>query len=560
MKYHTACILAFFAASAQGFTNPSSSVASSSFSSNTNGLFVRYATSAPTETSWRDLHQFNIALDKIAEQCSSTKKPVVSKAAECEELWQTQIKRNGEILPDTISFNTVLKAWNRCCSTLSECQRLKATIPTDYKRSVNIFTPLDAAKHATTLLLEQKDPPVDVASYNIVIDTWAKSRAAEAPEAAERVLKLMLDDNDVEADTFSYNGVLDAWANSGREDGLDKIVQIYHHMEGLQKQGKDIQPTIRTVNAILNAYAKVVSTYSRVGNYQERQHDKIEEYSEEAYELFVETKEKADKTGESMWMPDVMTYTILMDIYSKCGTYKATQKAENLLKELKKKFEESKNGSLKPNFRTYTALLTAWSRTRSDESPTRVEELLDEMKANPATQPNARTYTSAIQCWGKSSDSQKAKRVLKLLLAMKESHKTTGKNDVRPTIMTYNAAIDACAKCLGSREDQTEALKISFAILKSAEADDAVEVNSMTYSMVLHAVTKLLPSGPECSQVASALFEKAKKGGYVDQSVVRNVRACVGPKNMQKLFEGYADAGGLYDFDSFPNSWKRNIR
>ncbi|KAL3945758.1 MAG: hypothetical protein SGBAC_000147 [Bacillariaceae sp.] len=499
-------------------------------------------------------------LDKVAEQCSNTKKPVISKAAECEELWNTQIKRNGEIMPDTISFNTVLKAWNRCCSTLSECARLKSSIPTDFKCSVNVYTPLDAARHATTLLLEQKDPPLDVASYNIVIDTWAKSRAAEAPEAAERVLKLMLDNEDVEADTFSYNGVLDAWANSGREDGLEKIVQIYHHMEGLQKQGKDIQPTIRTVNAILNAYAKVVSTYSRVSNPQLRENDKIEDYSEAAYKIFVETKEKADTTGESMWVPDVMTYTILMDIYSKCGTYEATQKAVELLDELKAEFKKSKNKSLKPNFRTYTALLTAWSRTRSSESPSKVEELLDEMESNSATQPNARTYTSAIQCWGKSQDSQKAKRVLKLLLSMKESFKKTGRHDVRPTIMTYNAAIDACAKCLGSRAEQTEALKIAFAILKSAEADDAVVVNSMTYSMVLHAVTKLLPSGSECSSVASALFEKAKKGGFVDQSVVRNVRACVGPKNMQKLFEGYADERGIYDMDKFPNSWKRNTR
>ena len=182
------------------------------------------------------------------------------------------------------------------------------------------------------------------------------------------------------------------------------------------------------------------------------------------------------------------------------------------------------------------------------------------MKSNPATQPNARTFTSAIQCWAKSSDSQKAKRALKLLLTMKEMHKKSGRADIRPAIMTYNTAIDACAKCLGSREEQTEALKIAFAILKSAEADKNVEVNSMTYSMALFAVTKLLPSGPESSQVATALFEKAKKGGHVDQSVVRNVRACVGAKNIQELFEGHADASGQYNIDTFPKSWKRNVR
>lgn len=121
------------------------------------------------ETTWKDVQQFNIALDNMAEQCGDTQKPVISKAAECEQLWKYQNTLDVDIVPDTISFNTVLKAWNKCCSTLSECQRLKTTVPTDFKCSVNIFTPLDAARHATTLLLEQKDPPVDIASYNIVI-------------------------------------------------------------------------------------------------------------------------------------------------------------------------------------------------------------------------------------------------------------------------------------------------------------------------------------------------------------------------------------------------------
>ena len=165
MKFQLPCILAFFTASAQGFVAPSSSL----LHSNANVVSTRLATSVPMETSWKDLQQFNIALDIIAEECSNTRKPVVSKAADCEEIWRTQTKRNGDIQPDTISFNTVLKAWNRCCGTLAECNRSKITIPTDYKCSIDVYTPLDAARHATTLLLEQENPPLDVASYNIVI-------------------------------------------------------------------------------------------------------------------------------------------------------------------------------------------------------------------------------------------------------------------------------------------------------------------------------------------------------------------------------------------------------
>lgn len=374
-------------------------------------------------------------------------------------------------------------------------------------------------------------------------------------------MKLMLDDEIVEPDTFSYNGVLDAWANSGKEDGLAKIIKIYKHMEGLREQGKDVEPTIRTVNAILNAHAKIITRYTRVNKYQEKQQDKADAIAEAANELYLETKAKAEETGESFWEPDVMTFTILMDIYSKCGTYEATQKAESLLKELKEKHKKSNlNHIYRPNFRTYTTLVTAWSRTRSHESPKRVEELLEEMKEHQGTQPNARSYTSAIQCWAKSSDSKKAKHVLKILLSMKQMYKDSGRQDIRPTMMTYNAAIDACAKTMGTSDEQTEALKIAFAILKSVEADDSVQVNELTYSMVLHAVNKLLPTGPESSQVASAVFGKAKKTGHVDQAVVRNMRLCAEPRQLQEIFEGHMNSSGQYNIDTFPKSWTKNIR
>ena len=112
-----------------------------------------------------------------------------------------------------------------------------------------------------------------------------------------------------------------------------------------------------------------------------------------------------------------------MDVYAKCGSYDATQKAESLLQELKNDYAKTQDIRARPNFRTYTTLITAWSRTRSSESPARVEALLKEMGENQATKPNSRAYTSAIQCWAKSRDPLKAKRVLKLLLEMKEIHK-----------------------------------------------------------------------------------------------------------------------------------------
>lgn len=369
----------------------------------------------------------------------------------------------------------------------------------------------------------------------------------------------MLDNESLEPDSFSYNGVLDAWANSGREEALEKVMQIFHHMEGLKDEGKDVKPSIRTVNAIMNAHAKLATKYTSPPRYQDKEFDKATDCAVQAQKLLDDIKRKYEETGDEDWKPDVTTYSILMSVYSRCGSLDGTLKAEALLEELKAEFEKSGDGRSRPNYRTYTTLITSWSRTRSPESPARVEELLVEMGKNTATKPNSRAYTSAIQCWAKSRDPQKAKRVLKILLEMKELHKTSGNQDVRPTILTYNTAIDACARCQGSMEQQTEALKIAFAIFKSAKADPSVQVNQVTYSTVLKAVSLLLPSGAERNKVASVMFEKSKKAGVVEFATVKNLRKCVDHSVMLELMEGNADKNGNFNYGDLPGPWSRNV-
>ena len=332
-------------------------------------------------------------------------------------------------------------------------------------------------------------------------------------------------------------------------------------MEGLHKDGKNVKPTIRTVNAILNTYAKLATKYVSPARYQDKQYEKAAECASKAQDFLNESKMKYEETSDADWRPDVTSYTILMDIYSKCGDYDATQKAEKLLQELKDAYADTKDPRIRPNFRTYTTLITAWARTWSPKSPGRVEELLKEMSQDESTKPNSRAYTSAIQCWAKSKEPLKAKRVLKLLMEMKDMHKKTGQDDIRPTILTYNSAIDACARCQGSMEQQTEALKIAFAIFKSAQADAAIRVNGTTFSTVLKAVGYLLPAGNERNQVASAIFEKAKNAGMVEVNGVKTLRKCVDHVVMVKLMEGTAvDQYGNFDYYNMPAAWTKNTK
>jgi hypothetical protein len=367
----------------------------------------------------------------------------------------------------------------------------------------------------------------------------------------------MLDSDGIEPDTLSYHGVLDAWAHSGKDESLVKVKQIFQHMQGLYDSGKDVKPTIRTMNSIVNAHAKRATYYS--SQYENQDPEKAWKCATEAHQLLISFKQRYHDNGDPDDQPDVMTYTSVMDAFARCGNYKMTQQAELLLRELKGLYKKSNDPKLRPNFRTYTSLINAWSRTRSHESPGRVEFLLKEMGDDPVTRANTRTYTSVIQCWAKSRDGSKAKRALKILRDMKDNYKETGNEDIRPNVLTFNAAIDACARCQGTMEQQTEAIKIAFAILKATEVDDHVTPNNVTYSTLLRAVSYLLPAGAERNKVASAVFEKAKNAGLVDSTTVKNLRQAVDSEVMLTMFEGIADQNGSFDYNNVPAAWTKNV-
>ncbi|CAB9514780.1 Pentatricopeptide repeat-containing protein [Seminavis robusta] len=495
---------------------------------------------------YKDLREANKALDALAMKCGNpTSEPIISRADECQSQWENM--RGSSIEPDTVSFNTVLKAWGRCCHSLAEIKRNSANGGDDTAVSFTaddggvhndhpqVYTAKDAAERATLLLLSQEQEyengsvpesaRPDTYSYNEAIGAWAKSGVAEAPQNAERLLKRMLDHEYIRPDGISYNSVVDAWAYSGRKESIHKLVE-------------------------------------------EKNYDEARKTARDAEEYLTLMKERYEQTQDPDHMPDVMTYTAAMDTYGRCGHYTSTMRARALLEELKDLYEESGNPKLKPGVRTYTSLITAWSKTRSPDSTRYAEQLLEEMNNSGDTDlyPNARTYTAVIQAWGRSPDHNKAARSLKLLQALKERHNAatspSRKQALKPTLSTYNNALEACARCQGDLAQQTAALKIAFAILKAVnQKESGLQANAVTYATVLRACSFLLGPGAERNTVATAVFEKAKKAGMADFRVLFQLRKTVDSKQLAELLDGLPqDRNGIFDFNKAPPGWSRNVR
>ena len=139
-------------------------------------------------------------------------------------------------------------------------------------------------------------------------------------------------------------------------------------------------------------------------------------------------------------------------------------------------------------------------------------------------------------------------------------HKKSNDPGIKPTLFMYNAVITACAKCRGTPEQMNEALKIAFAVNKAITAAK-YEQNHVTYVSLINATCKLVPPSPERNDIVKAVFEKAKKSGHVDKSVLKSVQAAADRDLFYELLSTSMafDQYGNVDFDDIPHEWSKKV-
>jgi hypothetical protein len=82
----------------------------------------------------------------------------------------------------------------------------------------------------------------DTVSFNSVLKAWAESNVHDAPIQCEQILQRMqyLYENgqaDCEPNVVSFNTVLDSWAKSSRREAPERAEAILRHMVTLHEGG-----------------------------------------------------------------------------------------------------------------------------------------------------------------------------------------------------------------------------------------------------------------------------------------------------------------------------------
>jgi len=566
---------------------------------------------------YANLRAFNLALEDVAVECASTTKSfdVISRATFAEALvMKLEVEKadgTAPFDPDVVTYNTLMKVWAKAAQTLAEGrgrgdinQVINGLddVPDELTRG-GVYTAKDAADRALQILNEVEDKYLvgesnfgpNTFGYNIVLDGLSKCHAKDAPDKVEELFKKIrkwssegvptpVDELDEEGEEYA-NGDVSKWQHV-RPDAITYSIVMetlgqskeYGVMDRVQALLKDIQseyertgdaelkPVTRVANSAINSYLRNSGGQMR----HKTSNNKAWLNAKKVHDILNDLHKKWKETSDLSYRPDITTITMVIDAYGRCTDPAATERGEFLFEKIFKQWKESGDESLKPSSKTFTVMINAWAKTWDARSPGKVEELLKRMEemyaadveaGNSETskvKPSIRTYTAAMGAWVRSRDNKKSQHSLRILKKALDMYKESGDEGIRPTLYTYNTAIDACARSGGSPEQSAKALKIAFAVNKAIIAGK-LEANHVTYSTLLKAATKLLPAGEQRNEICRAVFTKCVTKGYVDSNVMKALEQAADRDVYYTLIGEAADRNGHVHFDEVPKEWCRNV-
>ena len=205
-------------------------------------------------------------------------------------------------------------------------------------------------------------------------------------------------DNDlIQPDIISYNAVLNAFAkektnfSKRRNNSCERADTLLVSMEnGLES--KDIVPNLISYNAVLLAYSNnEIPDVERMNSILNRMIEKEVE-------------------------PNLLTYTIFIKTFSRIKKVGHAQKAEDLLRALEWKYENGQV-NLKPDLVCYNSVIQAWANSHEKGSVTRAKQILKEMEdsGNSDLTPDAVSYTTIFTAMANNPRKFSVEYVLKML-------------------------------------------------------------------------------------------------------------------------------------------------
>mmetsp|Transcript_19457 Transcript_19457/g.29157 ORF Transcript_19457/g.29157 Transcript_19457/m.29157 type:complete len:594 (-) Transcript_19457:2-1783(-) len=446
-----------------------------------------------------DIRSFNDALQEIASKYSDTRRvqfDVISRAAAAEALVKKlESDPDAPYRPNINTYNIILKIWSKSAHSLAEGHGRgdinevfhaldDVSVPDDLMEVVNhISSAKDAADHCSTILtsLEQRylrgDTLVEpnAHTYNTVMDGWSKSRAKDASQHVQDLFLRMSQwssegvtttgDDDtgslvhtdatyweqIKPNKISYSLAIQSYRRrtfSNKMGDIESLVNTLEQEYEDSQHDSTLKPDIGVANAMIKTYMRNADYSSGGGGkFQQSMTGTSWKTAKKVNDIYIQWNKKFKNTGDIDFKPNVITTTMVIDAFGRCGDINATEKAQGIFQSMIKDWQETGDDRLKPSSKTFTAIITAWAKTKDPRSPHKAEELLslmeemyaEDVKEGRPTQllPHSQTYTAAITAWSRSLDNTKPQRALRILKKVIDLHKNMNDKRIKPTLISF---------------------------------------------------------------------------------------------------------------------------
>ena len=273
-----------------------------------------------------------------------------------------------------------------------------------------------------------------------------------------------------------FNSCIHAWASSGKgREGAYRAQELLAQLEALSSSGELDLPTGHSSS------------------------DNSEIVTEDYYDGIDTTSSELDDDDDTL-KPNVRTYSMVMNAWANVAKVEresgedAALHCEEILEKMEKAGES--DISVRPNLVAYVTSITCWARTNNVEyAASKAEHILNRMvdlyynehtSELPSLDGNVNKashdapFNSVITAYARSSDPYATERALAVLERLEASP------IISPTVTTYNAVIDACAK----HGEPERALEVLNKMKQMSIVPD-----STSYDTVLNAFAKCEKEG-----------------------------------------------------------------
>ena len=420
---------------------------------------------------------------------------------------------DSNVKPNTVCFNEVLYAW------------AKSQDPGALQRAEMLLTLMEDMHEAGN-----DDVAPNTRSYNIVLLAAGSGPKQDSAIRAQLFFDRMKESARIVPDAVSFNTIIEAYAKNGDEDTLDSISNLVD--EAYEAEGVVLNS---------NFFSGVISSLSRVG---------LRGATLTAERIVQEIKTR-NIDGEINTKMDTNIYNALINCWAKSGESEAPVRAEEILKLME---DESSKGNkkVKPDVQTYTSVIECWSKSTEPDAADRAESMLTRMVEEGHVLPSVHTYTTVIRALARSPHPDKAVRAQSILQRMKDDYRIAKNPGAQPTIVAYNALMNACEFTFGDIHNVEQAFKVACLAFDEMRQAPDLKLDHVTYGSFLGVINELVPKSDLRNEMIQLVFKRCCTDGQLGSLTLKKLKESAGPALYRDCLNGIRE-------DNFPASWSCNV-